>query len=112
MSDHVVTIYARGDYVRAQCSCGDFFGEILEVTLSDLTEIAHEHIEAAERAEGPTMDEWLRGLPGKVAARYNKLRAESAVNWPGESAHLDSVRVEGYRPESVPFWPGQQFPLT
>lgn len=53
MSDHVIVIGRRDGALTVDCSCGEGLSgsRLVSITLDLLTEIAHEHIELAERGE-------------------------------------------------------------
>ena len=50
MADHVVTVDALHSIVRVACSCCDMpVVRRVSITLAELNDLAHSHIEAAER---------------------------------------------------------------
>lgn len=51
MPDHIFSLSVKAPYIHAVCSCGGWVGESMILTLDELNQFAHEHIEAAEGSE-------------------------------------------------------------
>lgn len=86
MADHRISVCSIGMIggFTVQCSCDPGRSLLVEnlISLAELNDLAHEHIEAADTA--PRVYDRLRDL---------------VTNWPGKTGRVDELHVEGYRPE-------------